>query len=95
MGEQVCGSDLLGGQEKGHVLSHHLHPFWHSQPCLVDPAQRSLKMPLPREVNNLLSTSSLAKYLPPDLLSKRGMAWLVILAGLIKAVFKAIILGGQ
>ena len=53
-------------------------------------------MPLPREVNILLSTSSPAKYLRPDLLSKHGTAGRpLILVGFIKAVFRAVILGGQ
>jgi len=53
-------------------------------------------MPLPWEVNILLSTSSPAKYLPPDLLSKYGtVGQQPILAGFIEAFFKAIILGGQ
>lgn len=59
-GDQVCGSDLQGGQDPHPELAHHTHPFGHS---LEDPAHRSPETPPPHYQNILLSTSWLVKCL--------------------------------
>lgn len=67
----VCGGsvgcDLPGEQEENSSTSS-FSSFWHSQPGLVGPAQRSLQMPFPQDVNILLSWQNTL----PDLLSAHG-----------------------